>query len=459
MSKTYEELLAFVNDLEIIDTHEHLPHLESVRCKEADFLSEYPGLYFGSDLISAGLKPDAYRMVIDHHQPLKERWDIVEPYWNHCRNTGYGRSLDLSVKALYGIDSVSRANLSKLDAAFHESLKGGHYDKVLRKTSKIKIGLLDYFLDCDKTYFRSVYRLDMFVSPDSRADITWVENETGLRITGLDDWMEASEILLDKVFKAGAVALKSGLAYQRSLCYEKTTRAEAEGEFNSILDLKHFPGWQNPGGRMGKKAQDFMMHHLLRLANKRNLTVQFHTGFHAGNGNIITNSDPSLLSNLFLLYPDVVFDLFHIAYPYQHLLGALAKNFPNVNLNMCWAHIISPEASVRALVEWLDAVPANKISAFGADHSFIDGVAGSAILTRMNVARALACKIEDGVFDIGRACEIAKMLFYDNPMRIYKLEDQILPAGLQPVRRLSPRRKAQGAYLLAETPVPAVQVN
>jgi hypothetical protein len=43
-----------------------------------------------------------------------------------------------------------------------------------------------------------------------------------------------------------------------------------------------------------------------------------------------------------------------------------------------------------ALVEWLDTVPANKISAFGGDYIFVDGVYGHQYLARQNVARALA---------------------------------------------------------------------
>ena len=38
------------------------------------------------------------------------------------------------------------------------------------------------------------------------------------------------------------------------------------------------------------------------------------------------------------------FDIFHIGYPYQQTLSALAKNFANVYIDMCWAHIISPDS-------------------------------------------------------------------------------------------------------------------
>jgi hypothetical protein len=110
-----------------------------------------------------------------------------------------------------------------------------------------------------------------------------------------------------------------------------------------------------------------------------------------------------------------------MGYPYQHTLSALAKNFSNVFIDMCWAHIISPEASVRALVEWLDAVPMNKIFAFGGDYAFVDAIYGHQLLARQNVARTLAQKVEDGCFGLDRAREIAHHIFIDNPTEVFRL--------------------------------------
>jgi len=168
-----------------------------------------------------------------------------------------------------------------------------------------------------------------------------------------------------------------------------------------------------------------MMHFILGLANKRNLTFQFHTGLQEGSGNIIYHSDPALLSNLFLEYPDIDFDIFHIGYPYQQVLSVLAKTFPNVYIDMCWAQMISPTASINALAEWVDSVPLNKISAFGGDYAFIDGVYGHQHLARLNVSKALARKVKEGVFDLEKAKEISEMLFYQNPLKIFKLEGKI----------------------------------
>ena len=421
----FDEIFSYVKELEIIDSHEHLPYCEEAREKDTDVLNEYLRHYFNRDLVSAGLKPDELKKVMDHSLPLMDRWNIVEPYWINARHTGYGRALDISVRALYNIDSICRNTIEELDEAFQLSLKPGHFKKVLKDKSKIKISLLDNNLDCDQTFFRSVYRLDNFIYPRSCEDIEHVERESGVHICSMEDWLDACEIMLDKAFKAGAVALKSGLAYNRTLKYERVTRNDAEACFNQIFQIQNFPDWDANFVSPGKPFQDYMMHFILRLANRRNLTFQFHTGLQEGNGNYICNSDPSLLSNLFLEYPNVDFDIFHIGYPYQNVLSALAKNFPNVYIDMCWAHIISPTACIQALNEWLDSVPVNKITAFGGDYALIDGVYGHQYLARVDVSKSLAYKVEEGIFDIDEATRIAKLMFYDNPLKIFKLEQKI----------------------------------
>lgn len=422
MGKTFDEIWDYVKNLEIIDTHEHLPGSEAARARDTDFLREYLSHYFNCDLVSAGLTRSDLAKATDHHLPLMERWNLVEPFWEAARNTGYGRVLDVAVRDLYGAERICRSTLEKIEYGFQESLKPGHYQKVLKEMSKIRVSLLDSDLRCDRTFFQSVLRMDIFISPQTRSDTLAVEEQTGIRITCMDDWLEAAEITMNSGLSNGAVALKSALAYSRSLHYERVTRHDAEKDSGLLFQKGRAPDWSNPCLRVGAKFENFMMHHILGLANERNLVYQFHTGIQEGHGNRIANSDPSLLSNLFLNYPDVDFDLFHMGYPYQSVISVLAKNFPNVFIDMCWAHAISPTASVHALVEWLDSVPANKISAFGGDYSFVDGVYGHQVLARQNVGRALAIKVNAGNFDVERAREIASMLLCENPIRIFRLK-------------------------------------
>ena len=417
----YEKLLEAICELQIIDTHEHLP-MEADRPKDTDVLAEWPKINFSCDLVSAGLSPQDLEIARDSSQDILKRWKLVEPYWNAARSTGYGRSLDIAAKGIYGIDSVNGKTIGPLNEAFRAARKkGGHYQYVLKDKSRIALSIVDSNLDCDREFFASAVRMDEFIVPTHRRDIVRVGRELGISVHSLDDWKQAMHCRLEQALKKGAVALKCGLAYHRTLHFEKSSYAQAERQFNQLFSEEYSPECR-AGIKLSKAFQDHMMHHLLALADERELPFQFHTGIQSGNGNVITDANPVHLTNLFLEYENVKFDVFHMGYPYCMELSNLAKNFRNVFIDMSWGHIISPEASRRALTEWLDAVPANKISAFGGDCVFVDGVYGHQKLARQNVAASLAQKVADGSFDLDRAKEIAQWVFVDNPKRLFGLE-------------------------------------
>jgi len=423
VSDTYERLREDIFALEIYDTHEHLPVFESERPGHTDVLAEYLGQYFSCDLVSAGLPMADFRKAEDASGPLAERWALVEPYWEAARNTGYGRALDAAARDLYGLPRIDGETIGPLNEAFTAArAAGGSYQRVLKDKSRILRSICDKppLEDCDTDFFRLTVRLDEFITPASAAEIEALQQRAdGMRIHTLDDLMAAAEHVLDRALGTGKViCLKHGLAYLRPLRYEKVSAARAEEAFNA-LRLRR-PGDGNPLAT--RALQDFMMHHVCRLAEARGLVMQVHTGLQEGTGNYIYNSDPALLTNLFLEYSGLRFDVFHIGYPYHQTLSALAKNFPNVFIDFCWAQIISPTAAVRALVEYLDAVPANKISGFGGDYGFVDAVYGHQFIARENVARALAIKVDEGVFDLDRARQLARMILRDNPGRLFGLE-------------------------------------
>lgn len=418
--KHYEEILEYVNSLTIIDSHEHLPSWEDWREKETDILREYLRHYFSSDLVAMGLSPAQRDYVQDASQPLMERWNFVEPYWNLCRNTGYGRALDLAAETLYGA-RISGDTLEEINRRFQETLRPGsnHYRRILKEMSKIEYSIVDNELDCDPEFFRSTYQPEVFLHPGSWDAIEQVSAGLGMNVYCLDDWMEACERSIEKALQQGAVTLKFTQAYERTLRFDNVTKQEAEACFCKMLEHKGRARWSAGLFEVPKAFEDFMLHHVMRIADRKGLIAQFHTGLQEGNNNQITRSDPTLLTNLFVQYPNVKFDLFHIGYPYQNTLSALAKSFGNVYLDMCWAHIISPAASIAILNEWLDSVPVGKIIAFGGDYGLIDGVYAHQRMARENVSKVLAYKVEEGIFSMEDAKWMAKRMFYDNPKSLY----------------------------------------
>jgi predicted TIM-barrel fold metal-dependent hydrolase len=121
-------------------------------------------------------------------------------------------------------------------------------------------------------------------------------------------------------------------------------------------------------------------------------------------------------------YPDTKFDLFHGSYPYMGELATLAKNFPNVYLDMCWLAIISPTTTRLWLQQWLETVPANKIFAFGGDYLFPEGAYAHAKMARRVVAEALTAKVMEGYLTEAEAVEVARMILRENAIELFGLQ-------------------------------------
>ncbi len=424
----YETLREHIFGLEIMDTHEHLSAWEKDRGK-GDVLAEYLGHYFRCDLISAGLPEEKMAYVGDSSKPLMERWRFAEPYWQAARNTGYGRALDIAARDLHGVPRIARDTIEALDKSFQAARAAGKvYETVLKEKSKIAVSILDSgILDCDRRYFAPTVRMDDFIGVADANGLNGLAKRAGAAaIHSLGDLEDACEAALDKAFAQGAVCIKSGLAYCRTLDYPKVSQSAAQDAFAGLFSR----AGKAMGGESTAALQNHMMHHVCRLADRKDLAMQIHTGLQEGNANYIDNSDPALLANLFMEYRNARFDVFHIGYPFQLKLSALAKNFANVFVDFCWANIISPAAAIDAFVEFLDAVPANKISGFGGDYCFIDGVYGHQYIARENVARALTIRVGQGASDIDEAKELAKMILHDNPARIFGLRKAGQASGL-----------------------------
>lgn len=416
----FEQLLERVNEMPILDTHEHLDAREPEEWGDIDVISGLlAAQYAHTTMAIAGIRRDWQAK-----EPILDKWRALAPYWEDCRYMGYMQGSQIAVRDLFGFDKINEKNIEALNDAFLESLRPGCYGEMLLEKSRIITAIVDADFDCDRRFFRSVFHVDKYVMPAFEHDMWIIEKETGVTLRTFDDWLYAFEADLKNGMAKGIVALKCALAYQRPLKFERVTYSEAEADFNEMYRHRFRPGHVILNHGAGRAFQDYMMHYICKTSEKLGLTLQVHTGLLEGITNHLPNANPELLNNLFVEYPDLEFDLFHISYPYHGIAGALAKMFPNVYVDMCWAHIISPEASINALDEWIGLLPLRKISAFGGDFNgnVPHLVYGHAMLARRNVCKALARKIADGLMDADEAYEVAKKLFIYNPVRLFGLE-------------------------------------
>lgn len=417
-----QRLREAVERLEVVSTHEHiLPERERV-AQPADFFT-LAGHYAINDVISAGLAPAA---ASAKDLSPAERWRAFEPYWKHARFTGYGQALRIAIRDIYGVAEISAATLEKINAAIAALNKPGLYRRVLRERARIRYSVLDDYwnaapVEPDPEFFVLARKFDRFILAGSRDDVQQLEKLTGISITSLEGLKRAMQRSFEQSLAAGMVTVKTTIAYNRDLHFREVPEPAAEAAFDRLMrgEARLPEGFRGRVERPLRDLEDHMFHHLIRLAEAHRVPVQIHTGLLAGNGGFIANTNPTLLTNLFFLYPKVSFDLFHISYPYQSELAVLAKLFPNVYADFCWAHIISPTVARRALHEFLETVPVNKILGFGGDYRYPELSYAHLKIARRNIAQVLAEKVEEGFCDETEAVEIARLLLDENPARLF----------------------------------------
>ncbi|MCK5820421.1 MAG: amidohydrolase family protein, partial [Bacteroidales bacterium] len=408
----------FVNEIKLIDTHEHLI-TEEERIAKADQL-DFTYLfshYTIEDLISSSNMKGIMDIIFSDDFPLEERWELFKPFFKETRNTAYTRATMLAARDIYGIDEINDDTYAILSEKIRENSKPGLYKSILQDKAGIELSIIDGgHRKFDTTYYRHVERFDNFIQVSSKTDIIGLGSKYGITVNSMDDYLSS----LRKAFLEGVdynmVSVKSALAYQRILKFNNTSTERAQTIFKSYLNDEMLSASET------KAFQDFMMHRVLDLAKEFDLPIQIHTGLQAGNGNDITNSNPTHLINLFMSYPEVNFCIFHSSYPYGGELSVLAKNFPNVFIDMTWTPVISPSYSIRYLHEWLETVPANKIMVFGGDYLVVELAYAHSVFAREIVTKVLIEKVRTGYFSEEDAKYIALKILRNNALEIFKLK-------------------------------------
>lgn len=419
-SRGFEQrITGFINDMTVVDTHEHL--LSLTRLKQRTTLDFMLLLhhYSADDIKSAGLPSKTFAKLLKDSLTVKGKWEILKPFWENSQNTAYNRAALLAADKLFGINDINGSTVESLSERINKAYQTDWINHVINDKCKIEYLIQD---SDDRSFgtkgFRYVVRFDNFIFINSKQQITSIAKRQNINIATLDDLIKALGIAFDDAKQKGLVAIKSGLAYNRILKYDNTSRGGAAKVFE---DLMSSPDGTSFTFADVKPLQDFMMHRVLDLARDNKLPVMIHTGLHTGNGNLIENSKPTHLVNLIMEYPTVNFVLMHGSYPYGAELTTIAKYFPNAYIDMCWMYVISPSYSERFLHEWIETVPASKIMGFGGDYLNIENAYSHLLMGKQVVARVLIDKVKDGYLSESEAKNIARMMLHDNAVKLFNL--------------------------------------
>ena len=198
-------------------------------------------------------------------------------------------------------------------------------------------------------------------------------------------------------------------AYSRTLQFDKVPverAARAFGRKRSELTPQEI-----------KDFEDFIMWRLVALAAQYDLPYQIHTG-----DGRIQGSSPMLLLDMIEANPKTKFCLMHGGFPWVGETGAIAfkemGKAKNVWIDSCWLPTISYTMAKRALHEWLELVPSDRIL-WGSDESHAEGIYAAAEFMRRCLGEVLVEKIEGGDLNEQQAMRIAKQIMRDNALELF----------------------------------------
>ena len=424
-SETYTYFYKLIESLPVVSSHEHLfpdefhTGLTLERLLENSYIgtiassSGKTSLYPRDFLAASRGKSRGYSIPIDDPD---RRGEFLEK----CRYNSYFVWLEKSLQRIYHFEEhLTPANwdhISRLMAQKHAT--GQVHLDILREVAGYRHVVLDPFWDYGSDlghpeFFSATMRTDMFVTsfhpeaPDHDGNTpfrTYPEAPTG----NFDDYLDFIEDLFTRWHTAGAVAMKSASAYDRSLQYGESDRKAAADVFG-----RH-PSKVSPDKRIA--YEDFMFNWFCGLCAKFDVPFQIHTGLGK-----LAGSRPLFLEPVILRYPQIHFVLFHAGYPWYDEMAGLLHNHGNVTVDMVWVPIISTTGAVSALHEFIEVAHSGDLIGWGGDAFTSEESFGALLAWRYVLARVLSEKVDDGYLDLAEAEKLAHKLTYANVAKRYKL--------------------------------------
>ena len=410
------DLAHFIAESPLADTHEHLN-------TEADFVSGGPDVlqdlfdhYVTADLAVAGATPEALKRLQDPADPdLAGRFLGVRDAWEAVKHTGYGEGVRLTAKRAYGLDEIVPEALAAAQKIAESLRKPGNLKHLLKDVANLSYVQIDNFRwECEGDDF---FQYDISVASFARGDIEAekLQRATGIEVRDLKSLGESIEALF-ATWAPRAVAVKTQHAYSRTLLW----REREEREVAPVLEKARSGG--NCTDEEKNVLGDWALARCVEAAIRHDLPVKIHTGYYAGHGYMpVERIRAGLLTDLLQRYPAAKFVLMHTAYPYTGEILALAKHFPNVYLDLCWAWSLDPRSTQEFVRRAIHTVPSNKLLAFGGDSFWPSAAVSYSFQARTWLTRALQAEVDEGFLSEKDAIRLAVRWMGGNQSALFGL--------------------------------------
>ncbi|MFN8441831.1 MAG: amidohydrolase family protein [Caldilineaceae bacterium] len=418
------DLFLHIQDTPLCDSHEHL-HKENEYVENGpDLLQNLFSSYLPADLVVAGASQAEVDALLDSKNPdLRARFNGVRKAWEMVRHTGYGEAVRILARELYGIEEITPEALEAAQDKHAAYRQPGQRLQLLRDKANLDhVQVDDFVRPCSidpsgPDFF--FYDISWMSFVNVQADFAKLVQETGVEVTNLASLRRAMEEVFVRNANV-AIAVKSQHAYNRTLLWQPRSDRDAALALAAYL---HDPNTMREEERLC--LGDWSLAQGVQLAIEYDLPFKIHTGYYAGHSRMPVHRIPAgNLSELLRSYPQARFVLMHIAYPYSDEMVALAKHYPNVYVDLCWAWSIDPFSSSHFVRQCIHAVPANKLFIFGGDTFWPAGSFSHALQTRRWLNRTLQAEIDEGLLSESEAMALVTRYMRENQYDCFRVAEK-----------------------------------
>lgn len=416
------DLERHIEQTPMMDTHEHLKFEDAFVESGPDVLQDLFGNYVSADLVVAGASVDDVQFLLDGSNPnLVERFERIRKAWEAVQFTGYGEATRILAERLYQMPEITPDGLAAAQDIALQLRKPGTRLGLLKRGGNLDHVQVDNFVwaclpDLSGPDF-FLYDLSWVGFCNGQVPREQLAQETGIDVQNLSDLRTAMEKLF-ALYGPLAIAVKAQHAYSRTLRWEERSDAATSAALGRILT--------NPDAASVEDQLclgDWAWARGTELSIEYKLPFKIHTGYYAGHSRMpVDRIKGGNLCGLLAHYPEAKFVLMHIAYPYSEELVAIAKHYPNVWMDLCWAWSINPYASCDFVRRFIHSVPVNKLFVFGGDTFWPGSSVAYAIQARKWLTRALEAEVVAGDLNENQAMAIATRLMRTNQEECFGLE-------------------------------------
>jgi uncharacterized protein len=418
------ELAQFIQSTPLCDTHEHLGSEDRYVNEGPDLLQSLFDNYVTADLIVAGAGQAAVTALLDKQNPdLDGRFGAIQPAWEAVQHTGYGEAVQLIAREVYGLEAITVAALEAAQDT-HQALRApGERLRLLRDHANLDHVQIDNFIHAcppdpsgPAFFFYDISWVNFCAANFDRQALS---AETNVDVHDLTTLRAAMEQLFVQNAPY-AIAIKSQHAYSRTLHWQERSDQEAAQALDRYL--------QDPTTLTTQDRLclgDWGWARGVELGIAYDLPFKLHTGYYAGHSRMPVDYIRSgNLCPLLAKYLDARFVLMHIAYPYSDELIALAKHYPNVYVDLCWAWSIDPYSTSDFVRRYIHAVPANKLFVFGGDTFWPTAAIAYAHQARHWLTRTLQAEVDEGLLREASAIALARRFMVENQYACFRVAEK-----------------------------------